>query len=126
MARRVLSIGSPQHGTSLAEIGLAFAGQCPEACRQMVPDSTFLRRLNADGETPEGPAFVSVWTTSDEVVVPPVSARLEGALNFTVQSVCAAVETPHSDLPEDPVVLAALATTLGAGPPRPPDDVTCA
>ena len=31
--------------------------------------------------------FVSVWTDADEVVVPPDSARLDGALDFTVQSV---------------------------------------
>jgi hypothetical protein len=69
--------------------------------------------------------FVSVWSSADEVVVPTGSARLTGALGFTVQSVCPAASTEHGDLPSDPVVQAALATTLGAGPPRAPTDVPC-
>jgi triacylglycerol lipase len=120
VARRVLSIGSPQHGTSLAELAVGVAGTCPTACRQLAPDSELLRTLNAGDETPRGPVFVSVWSTADRTVVPPDSARLAGALDFTVQSVCPAARTSHGDLPGDPVVVAALATTLGRAAPTPP------
>jgi hypothetical protein len=68
---------------------------------------------------------VSVWTTRDHTVVPPTSADLAGALTFTVQSVCPGATTSHGDLPRDPVVLAAVDTVLGTGPPRPPQDVAC-
>jgi triacylglycerol lipase len=125
VARRVLSIGSPQHGTSVAEAALGVAGSCPVACEQLATDSDLLRELNAGDETPRGPRFVSVWSTADRTVVPPDSARLSGGLDFTVQSVCSSARTAHGDLPADPVVLAALGTTLGPGPPEAPTDVTC-
>jgi triacylglycerol lipase len=125
VARRVLTIGSPQHGTDLAALAVGLAGRCPAACRQLAPDSDFLRVLNARDETPPGPAFVSVWSTADEVVVPPASAHLSGAVNFTVQSVCPGRRTAHGDLPDDPVVLAALTSALGPEPPAAPSGVAC-
>ena len=45
---------------------------------------------------------------------------LDGALNVTVQSLCPGARTGHGDLPGHPVVLAALETALGAGPPSLP------
>jgi len=125
VARRVLSVGSPQHGTSVAEAALGVAGSCPAACEQLATDSDLLRGLNAGDETPRGPRFASVWSTADRTVVPPESARLAGGLDFTVQSVCPGSRTAHGDLPGDPVVLAALRSTLGRGAPEPPTDVTC-
>jgi triacylglycerol esterase/lipase EstA (alpha/beta hydrolase family) len=122
-ARRVLTLGSPHHGTDLAGLG-AVAG-CPTACVELAPDSPFLTRLNSGDETPAGPEWVSVWTTADETVVPPSSADLRGALTFTVQSVCPGATTSHGDLPEDPVVLAAVTSVLGDGPPAAPRDVSC-
>jgi triacylglycerol lipase len=124
-ARRVLSIGSPQHGTDLAALAAGLAGGCPTACTQLDPDSALLRALNAKDETPAGPRFVSVWSTSDDVVVPPDSARLDGALDLTVQSVCPADRSSHARLPSDPVVLALLASALGPDDPRVPTDVRC-
>lgn len=124
-ARRVLSIGSPQHGTTLASLAAGLAGRCPTACRQLEPDSDLLRGLNAHDETPRGPVFVSVWSSADRVVVPTDSARLAGALNFTVQSVCPGARTAHGDLPSDPVVQAALASALGPGVPAVPAIASC-
>jgi triacylglycerol esterase/lipase EstA (alpha/beta hydrolase family) len=122
-ARRVLTLGSPHHGTDLAGLG-AVAG-CPTACEQLAPDSALLARLNSGDETPRGPLWASVWTTEDETVVPPDSADLTGALTFTVQSVCPGAATSHGELPGDPVVIAALDSVLGTGPPRPPTGVSC-
>jgi triacylglycerol esterase/lipase EstA (alpha/beta hydrolase family) len=125
VARRVLSIGSPQHGTSLAELAQGIGVGCPVACRQLAPDSDLLHRLNAGDETPSGPRFASVWSEADEVVVPADSARLSGALNFTVQTVCPGSRTAHEDLPGDPVVRAALGTVLGTEVPAAPTSVGC-
>jgi len=124
-ARRVLSVGSPQHGTAVAELAAGVAGRCPTACRQLEPDSDLLRALNAHDETPDGPRFVSVWSDADGVVVPPDSARLAGAVNLTVQSVCPGARTSHAGLPGDPVVLALLDSSLGVDPPAVPTDVAC-
>lgn len=124
LARRVLTIGSPHHGTDVARLALEAVGNCPPACRQLVPDSDFLRRLNSGDETPPGPAFVSVWSESDQVVVPTDSARLEGALNLTVQQLCPSARTGHGQLPDDGVVTAAALAALGPGPAEPPEP-TC-
>ena len=91
LARRIVTIGSPHHGTDLAGLGADVApDSCPEACQQLLPDSELLRKLNAGDETPAGPVWVSIWTTDDRIVVPPSSADLDGALGFTIQSVCPA------------------------------------
>jgi triacylglycerol lipase len=124
VARRVLTIGSPQHGTDVAALAAGVA-RCPVACLQLAPDSDLLRALNARDETPPGPVFVAVWSEADELVVPVDSARLDGALDLTVQSVCPGARTAHGDLPEDPVVQALLRTALGSAAPRPPQDVSC-
>jgi pimeloyl-ACP methyl ester carboxylesterase len=126
VARRVLSIGSPHHGTALAELVVGLAGRCPTACRQLEPGSALLRSLNAGDETPAGPVFVSVWSRADRTVVPPASAHLDGALDLTVQSVCPGRRTAHSGLPRDPVVLALLASALGPGRPHAPRVTGCA
>ena len=89
LARRVVTLGSPHHGTDAAALGAGLTPDtCPQACRQLAPDSDLLRALNAGDETPEGPVWVSIWTTDDRVAVPADSGSLEGALDFSVQSVC--------------------------------------
>jgi triacylglycerol lipase len=125
VARRVLTLGSPHHGTSQAALGAEFAGGCSEACEQLVPDSDLLRRLNAGDETPAGPLWVTVRSTSDQVVTPVDSAALPGALNVVVQDVCPGSTVAHGDLPGNPVVLALLGSALGAEIPQAPTDVAC-
>jgi triacylglycerol lipase len=92
-------------------------GQCPLGCQQIVTDSALLAALNAGDETPEGPTWVSIWTTQDETVTPPDSARLDGALNLPVQSVCAQARVGHGDLPRDPLVQQMVVAELAAGNP---------
>jgi triacylglycerol lipase len=123
--RRVLTLGSPQHGTSQAALGLEFVGSCPAACKQLVPDSDLLRHLNAGDETPDGPLWATVRSTSDRVVTPVDSAALAGAVNIVVQDSCPGSAVAHGDLPANPVVLAALESVLSAGPPQLPIDVNC-
>lgn len=125
VARRVLSVGSPQHGTTVAEQAVGLAGGCPQACEQLAPDSELLRSLNARDESPPGPVFVSVWSTADRTVVPADSAHLSGAVNLTVQSVCPRARTSHGALPGDPVVLALLGSALGRAAPTVPTGVGC-
>lgn len=126
VARRVLSIGSPQHGTSQAALATeALPGACPVACEQLTPDSDLLRKLNAGDETPAGPRWMAVRSDADKVVTPTDSASLDGALDLIVQDFCPDATTSHGELPADPVVLSALATTLGPAAPRVPVDVSC-
>ena len=117
LARRVITLGSPQHGTDVAGDAVDLApSQCPTACRQLAPDSTLLRSLNAGDETPPGPEFVSIWTTDDQVVTPPDSASLAGAVDFSMQSICAGVHLDHGDLPESARVIAAVMRELRPSP----------
>lgn len=127
VTRRVVMLGSPNHGTSLADLaGTLPINACPQACRQLATDSDVLRRLNAGDETPAGPTWVSMWTDQDRTVTPPDTARLDGAVNVPVQSVCADARVAHSDLPSAPLVQAMVLAQLGAGEPMPMTDADCA
>lgn len=125
-ARRVITLSSPQHGTDLAALAGDLApGACPMACGQLAPDSDLLSRLNNGDETPPGPRWVSIWTIDDKTVVPPDSASLEGALDFSVQSVCPDVQVGHPDVPRTPVVMAMVEQLLGTAEPQVPADRVC-
>ncbi|MCW2584351.1 MAG: estB [Klenkia sp.] len=117
-ARRILTLGSPHHGTTVADLGSELApDQCPVGCQQLTTDSDLLRELNAGDETPTGPTWVSIWTTVDQTVTPPDSAELDGALNLTVQSVCADSTVEHGQLPSDPLVQGIVLAELAGGQP---------
>ncbi|HEY0166123.1 MAG TPA: alpha/beta fold hydrolase [Jatrophihabitans sp.] len=126
--RRLISLGAPHHGTALASLGALFAGQCPTACQQLDPESALLARLNSGpgSEAPAGPVSVSLWTSRDEVVIPPESAVLAGALNISVQSVCPASTVTHSQLPSDPLVAAMVVAQLQPSAPVPLTARDCA
>src|SRR3954447_25372848 len=120
-ARRIVTLGSPHHGTEVANLAAQLApDQCPTACRQLAPDSDLLRGLPV-GAIP-GPRWVSVWTAQDDVVTPPSSGRLEGAVDVELQAVCRDDRVNHGGLPDDPlvagiVVRAIAPTPLSAAPP---------
>jgi len=125
-ARRVVLLGTPNHGTDLAGAAAALdARLCAGACAQLVPGSALLARLNRD-ETPAGPAFTTIWTARDQTVTPPASARLEGAVNVRVQDVCAGSEVGHGGLVRDALVLGLVARALDGALARPPGPADCA
>lgn len=125
VVRRVLTLGSPHHGTDVAALAQQAAGGCPTACEQLATGSDLLRRLDAGDETPIGPRWATVRTSEDQIVTPSESAVLEGALNIEVQDLCPGATTSHGALPGDPVTLATLRSVLGRGAPTVPQDVTC-
>ncbi len=126
LARRMVLLGSPNHGTEVAALGSDFGGAlCSIACQQLVPGSDLLMSLDQAG-TPSGPQWVSIWTTSDEVVTPPESAKLDGAVNLTVQSVCPHEQVEHGTLPTDAVVQSLVVRALAAAPFLAPEPSQCA
>ena len=115
-ARRIVTLGSPLHGTRLAGAGTAFApGACPAACRQLAPGSSVLDSIDEE-PVPEGLPWLSIWTDNDETVQPPDSARLDGAVNLPVQSLCPGAQVSHSALPTDPIITALVLDALGTAP----------
>jgi len=124
-ARRIITLGSPFHGTSLAAAAQAFVpGACPLACQQLTPGSTLLASL--DVASPAGlPHWLSLWTTDDQTVKPPDSAQLAGAIDVPVQSVCPGVSITHSQLPTNPDVTAMVLQALSAAPLRAPTSADC-
>ena len=126
LARRIVTLGSPQHGSDLAGLaGSLVPSACPVACQQLEPGSDLLIALNAGSEAPIGPTFVSIWTANDTVVLPPESAELTGALNIRLQSICAGQTPNPTQLPTNLVVEAIVRTELAAGPPTPLSATDC-
>lgn len=124
-ARRIVLLGSPNHGTEIAALGSAFGGSlCPAACQQLVPGSTLLSGLNEDGPI-NGPQVVSIWTDQDQVVTPPDTARLDGATNLTVQSICPREQVDHGSLPRDTVVQQLVVRALAVKPFVAPTSKDC-
>jgi triacylglycerol esterase/lipase EstA (alpha/beta hydrolase family) len=126
VARRIVTLGSPHHGTDLASLATDLApDRCPAACRQLATDSDLLRSLNSGDETPPGPAWVSIWTDDDEVSTPPDTASLAGALDVEVQQVCPGHHVDHGELPSDPAVVAMVLDELRRAPTRTPPASVC-
>ena len=104
-ARQIITLGSPLHGANLAALGAAFVpSECPTACQQLVPGSAMLTGLQQTAVATR-PPWLSLWTTDDQVVRPPDSARLPGAVNVPLQSVCPGVRIQHGQLPTAPLVV---------------------
>ena len=126
VVRRVLTLGSPHHGTDTAAQIKDVAGQCPTACEQMATGQRPARpaqqrrrdAVRAASGSPCAPTRTP-WSR------PTTSARLDGALNIRVQAVCPGDPATHGTLPADPVVLATIGSALGAGTPKVPAGVTC-
>jgi pimeloyl-ACP methyl ester carboxylesterase len=123
-ARRIVTLGSPHHGATVAAAGAAAVpGACPTACRQLAPGSSLLADLAAP--VPNPPAWLSIWTRQDETVTPPESAELEGAVNVAVQSLCPQVSVSHGELPSHPFVAGLVIDALGAEPLTAPTPGRC-
>lgn len=102
--RRVVTLGSPLHGTRLAGLAAGLLpSACPTACEQMVPGSPLLASLGAASPARTGVPWLSMWTSNDSVVTPPDSARFDGAENVELQSICADDAATHITLPDDPL-----------------------
>jgi triacylglycerol esterase/lipase EstA (alpha/beta hydrolase family) len=115
VARRIVTLGSPLHGAQIAGEGAALAPDaCPRSCRELAPGSDLLSSIG--GPLPDGLPWLSIWTENDETVRPPDSARLDGAVNLSLQSICPSARVTHGDLPTDPAVTALVLSALGTAP----------
>jgi triacylglycerol lipase len=122
---RIITLGSPLNGTRIAAAGnAADPAACPVACQELVPGSTLLTQLRKTPLTGR-PGWLSLWTTSDQVVRPPDSARLAGAVNVPLQAVCPGAVIEHGQLPSSPLVIGVVLRALGPGPLTAPGTADC-
>jgi triacylglycerol esterase/lipase EstA (alpha/beta hydrolase family) len=101
-AARVITLGTPHHGTALARFGLG------RNAVQMRRDSAWLRALAASEDAATRARVTSIFTHHDNIVAPQDSSRLEGARNVEFGGV------GHVALGSDARVLAAVMGELAA------------
>jgi triacylglycerol esterase/lipase EstA (alpha/beta hydrolase family) len=100
---RVITLGTPHHGTCLAAFGLGLnAAQMRRVARDEPPECAWLREL-ARGEDPAARALVtSIWSHHDNIISPQTSSELPGARNLPFGGV------GHVALGRNPRILAAV------------------
>jgi pimeloyl-ACP methyl ester carboxylesterase len=107
---RVITIGTPHHGTSLASFGLgANAAQMRRAHGAAdAAESTWLRALAAAEDGATRALITSIYTHHDNIIAPQTSSVLPGARNIEFGGV------GHVALGSNPRILAAVMRELGA------------
>jgi hypothetical protein len=101
---RVITLGSPHHGTALARVG---PGANAAQMRRAEHGGTWLQALDA-GETAQTRALItSIYTHHDNIVAPQTSSVLAGARNIGFGGV------GHVALGSNPRVLAEVMRELG-------------
>ena len=91
-AARVVTVGTPHHGTALASFGIG------QNAAQMRTDAAWLARLDGDDRGRRA-LLTSIWSWHDNIVAPQTSCRLPGARNIALAGV------GHVALGSDPQVL---------------------
>jgi triacylglycerol lipase len=94
-----VSLGGPNHGTTVAEIGPSFC--ISAACVEMRPGSTFLTNLNAGDETPGSVRYMTVRSLCDPFIDPDDSVILSGAVKNLAWTPATACVSSHFDLHND-------------------------
>ena len=111
-ARRIVTVATPNHGTRRAVLGV----DCTAACLDLLAGSDLVAGLNAGDETPAGADWGTVWSSTDGVVVPARSARLEGAVDVRVQDVCPDSTPSHLEMLSEPVAAMVVAVLSSEDP----------
>ena len=99
---RVITLGTPHHGTALARFGLG------QNAFQMRPGSPWLCALAAGEDAATRALVTSLYTHHDNIVSPQESSRLPGARNLEFGGI------GHVALGSNPRVLAAVMQELAA------------
>ena len=123
LIRRVVTLGAPMRGTDLRALGPRAPAVCEPygSCGEMVPTSMLMRHLPPI--TAAQPRIISIWSSSDDVIVPPSSSSAPGLVSVNIQRTCPNAGTVgHLALLTDPTALAltteALRSPRAAAPSR--------
>ncbi|MES2150172.1 MAG: alpha/beta fold hydrolase [Pseudomonadota bacterium] len=80
-AARVITLGTPHHGTSLAQFGPGRNAAQMQRASGAAPESAWLRALAASETAATRALITSLYTHHDNIVSPQSSGALEGARN---------------------------------------------
>jgi triacylglycerol esterase/lipase EstA (alpha/beta hydrolase family) len=107
---RVITLGTPHHGTSLASFGLGVnAAQMRRAKGAAEgPESAWLRALAAAEDSATRALITSIYTHHDNIIAPQTSSVLPGARNLEFGGV------GHVALGSNARILGAVMRELGA------------
>lgn len=86
---RVITLGSPHHGTALARFGVGINTQemLWLSSEQESSSSAWLHRLAAGEDTSRYRLFISIYSHHDNIVSPQTSSRLPGATNIALHGI---------------------------------------
>ena len=93
-------LAAPRHRARQPRRGLS-QGACPVACQQLAPAAR-CSRGSTPSRCPPDRRTSSLWTTGDDVVVPPDSAVLDGVPEPVAAEHLPGDRVRHSGLPERP------------------------
>jgi hypothetical protein len=97
---KVVTLGAPNYGALYPDQHCLQADSCSASLWQMRSGSKFLGALNRGAST-YGIAWTSITTKADTVFVLASKARMPGASNILVQSLCPNDQAQHNNLPYD-------------------------
>ena len=124
-ARRIITLGSPLHGADLAAVGAADARTpARRPARNSCPAAPCCTACRAPARPP-GRRGCPCGPPTTRSLQPPDSARLPGAVNVPLQSVCPGVSIGHSQLPTAPLVVGIVLRTLRSAALSPPRASDC-
>jgi pimeloyl-ACP methyl ester carboxylesterase len=114
---RVITLGTPHHGTCLATFGIGINAMQMQRAGVDGPACTWLRELAAHEDAATRACITSIYTHHDNIVAPQTSGHLEGARNLELGGV------GHVALGRNRRVLALVMDEIGRVPtacPAPP------
>ena len=80
---RVITLGTPHHGTCLAAFGIGLnAAQMRRAWQDELPECAWLRALAASEDAATRALITSIYTHHDNIISPQTSSELPGARNI--------------------------------------------
>ena len=97
---RVITLGTPHHGTCLASFGVGLNAAQMQRSAGCGEESAWLRQLNASESAATRALVTSIYTHHDNIISPQTSGVLEGAHNIAIGGV------GHVALGRNPGVLA--------------------
>lgn len=120
----LISLATPYQGTTNAQNLCRLSGNCPPSVWQIAQGSNFTAVLNALA-LPEGPAYTSIATQFDELIIPqPEASRRAGATNILLQDICPFRFVEHFSILADNVVYELVLDAINnPGVPANPDNL---